>query len=91
MPAAKADTRKPDAAATASSKPDDEAVGQSGEDAPLEVMLADAALGPVRRMVPGAAGVRLAAQLAARPVETTRRNLRLTGDLAKVLLGRSDV
>jgi polyhydroxyalkanoate synthase len=54
-------------------------------------MLSDAALGPVRRLVPGLAGVRLAAQLAGRPVDTTRRSLRLTGDLAKVVLGRSTV
>jgi polyhydroxyalkanoate synthase len=63
----------------------------AAEGAPLEVMLADAALGPVRRLVPGVAGVRLAAQLAGRPVESTRRALRLTGDLANVALGRSDV
>ena len=58
---------------------------------PLDVMLTDAALGPVRRLLPGLAGVRLAAQVAARPVHTTRRTLRLTGELAKVLVGRSKV
>ncbi|HVM26658.1 MAG TPA: alpha/beta fold hydrolase [Mycobacteriales bacterium] len=73
-----------------STKPDD-AARSAAEGAPLEVMLADAALGPVRRLVPGVAGLRLAAQLASRPLDSTRRGLRLTGDLAKVVLGRSDV
>jgi polyhydroxyalkanoate synthase len=54
-------------------------------------MLADAALGPVRRLVPGMAGVRLVAQLAARPIDTTRRSARMTAELARVVLGRSSV
>jgi polyhydroxyalkanoate synthase subunit PhaC len=55
------------------------------------VMLADAALGPVRRLVPGMAGVRLAAHLARRPVDTTRKYLSVGGRLAEVALGRSSV
>jgi polyhydroxyalkanoate synthase subunit PhaC len=54
-------------------------------------MLSDAALGPVRRLIPGMAGVRLTAQLAMRPVDTTRRSLRTTADLARVAIGRSTV
>lgn len=63
----------------------------AAEGSPLDVMLTDAAVGPVRRLIPGMAGVRLTAQLAMRPVDTTRRSLRTTADLAKVALGRSDV
>ena len=51
----------------------DPAPARSAADgSPLDVMLTDAALGPIRRMLPGFAGVKLAAQLAARPVGTTR-------------------
>jgi polyhydroxyalkanoate synthase len=78
-------------AGTATSPQVIEPARTAAEGAPLEVMLADAALGPVRRLVPGIAGVRLAAQLAARPINTTRRGLRLTGDLTSVVLGRSAV
>jgi len=63
----------------------------AAEGSPLDVMLSDAALGPLRRLVPGMAGVRLAAHYGVRPVETTRRSLAATRDLAKVALGRSPV
>ena len=58
---------------------------------PLDVMLTDAAIGPLRRLVPGLAGLRLTAQLAGRPVDTTRRTLRAGAELARVALGRSTV
>lgn len=63
----------------------------AAEGSPLDVMLSDAALGPLRRLVPGMAGVRLAAHYGVRPVETARRSLTATRDLAKVALGRSPV
>jgi polyhydroxyalkanoate synthase len=63
----------------------------AAEGSPLDVMLADAALGPVRRLFPGLSGVRLTAQLATRPVETTRRTLRTTAELSRVAAGRSTV
>ena len=61
------------------------------EGSPLDVMLTDAALGPVRRLVPGMAGVRLAVQLASRPVYTAQQSISTTLELGKVALGRSDV
>ena len=71
------------------------AAEQSGrsaaEGSPLDVMLTDAALGPVRRMLPGRAGLKLAARLASRPVDTTRLGLRTVGQLGQVVVGRSKV
>ena len=58
---------------------------------PLDVMLTDAALGPARRLLPGAAALRLAGRLASRPVDTTRRTLRTASELARVAAGRSSV
>ncbi len=63
----------------------------AAEGSPLDVMLADAALGPVRRLFPGLAGLRLTAQLATRPVDTTRRTLRTTVELGRIAAGRSTV
>ena len=66
--------------------------GRSAADgSPLDVMLTDAALGPVRRMLPGKAGLKLAYRLASRPVDTTKHNLRTAVELGKVVVGRSDV
>ncbi len=58
---------------------------------PLDVMLTDAALGPVRRLMPGKAGFKLAAQLAGRPLETARRGAGATAELVRVLRGSSTV
>ena len=63
----------------------------AAESSPLDVMLTDAALGPVRRLVPGRAGVKLWGRLAGRPVETSKLWLRTTAELAKVAVGRSEV
>ena len=63
----------------------------AAESSPLDVMLTDAALGPVRRLVPGRAGVKLWGRLAARPVESSKLWLRTTAELAKVAVGRSEV
>ena len=63
----------------------------AAEGSPLDVMLTDAALGPVRRMLPGRASLKLAVRLAARPVDTTRLGLRTAAELAKVVAGRSEV
>ena len=66
--------------------------GRSGADgSPLDVMLTDAALGPIRRMLPGKAGLKLWARLASRPLETTRLTLRTAGELGKVVVGASTV
>jgi polyhydroxyalkanoate synthase len=63
----------------------------AADGSPLDVMLTDAALGPVRRMVPGKAGLKLWARLAFRPVETARHGLRTVTELGKVAAGTSDV
>jgi len=73
----------------------DESASTAGRGAadgsPLDVMLTDAALGPIRRLMPGRAGIKLWARLASRPIDTTRVTLRTSAELAKVLVGRSDV
>jgi polyhydroxyalkanoate synthase subunit PhaC len=57
--------------------------------APLDLLLADAALGPVRRLLPGGAAVRFATSLARRPQRLAHRASCLAGELARVGLGRS--
>jgi polyhydroxyalkanoate synthase len=57
----------------------------------LEEVLTDAALGPVRRWVPGRAGVKFAAKLAARPDKVVRRSAGLGAELAKIAVGRSEI
>jgi len=57
--------------------------------AALDLLLAAAALGPLRRLVPGSAGIRFAAGLARRPHELARRTTWLAAELARVGLGRS--
>ena len=61
-------TRAPATAAPSAngSTPTDEQ-GAADRAAPLDALLADAALGPIRRWLPGSAGIQLAAHLAARP------------------------
>jgi polyhydroxyalkanoate synthase len=57
----------------------------------LDAILTDAALGPVRRWVPGRAGAKLAAKLALRPHKIARRSAGLTAELAKIAAGRSEI
>ncbi|GAA3231334.1 class II poly(R)-hydroxyalkanoic acid synthase [Pseudonocardia petroleophila] len=57
----------------------------------LDMLLSDGALGPLRRMLPAAAGLRLAASLAAKPVTLTRRGAGLAAELAKIGVGASEV
>jgi polyhydroxyalkanoate synthase len=57
----------------------------------LDEILTDAALGPVRRWVPGRAGVKLAAKLAVRPDKLVRRSVGLSAELAKIAVGRSQL
>jgi polyhydroxyalkanoate synthase len=59
--------------------------------APLDLLLADAATGMLRRVNPGGAGLRLAAALAARPGLAAGRGTRLAGELARIAAGRSQV
>ena len=55
----------------------------------LDTMLTDAARGPLRRMLPGRAGLKLAARLAQRPDAVVTRSAQLATELAKITLGRS--
>src|SRR5213080_856228 len=59
--------------------------------APLDLLLADAATGMLRRVNPGGAGLRLAAALASRPRLVAGRGRRLAGELARIAVGRSQV
>ncbi len=57
----------------------------------LDLLLADGAHGPLRRMLPAASGLRMAASLAGRPLRTARRGVGLAAELARIGLGRSAV
>jgi polyhydroxyalkanoate synthase len=57
--------------------------------AALDLLLAAAALGPLRRLLPGGAGVRFATSLARRPHRLARQATSLAGELGRVGLGRS--
>src|ERR1700761_6230574 len=56
---------------------------------PLDLLLTDAATGMLRRLNPGAAGLRLAAALVGRPGLVAGGGRQLAGDLARVAVGRS--
>ncbi len=62
-----------------------------GSHAPLDVMLADAAMGPVRRFLPGTEVARLATRLATRPQRPLRRAAGFAAELARIAVGRSSV
>jgi polyhydroxyalkanoate synthase subunit PhaC len=57
----------------------------------LDTMLTDATRGPLRRMLPGRAAVKLAAKLTTRPGTVITRGAQLAAELAKVGLGRSEL
>jgi polyhydroxyalkanoate synthase len=57
----------------------------------LETILTDATRGPVRRLVPGRAGIKLAAKLALRPDTVARRGAGLAAELARIAAGRSQL
>ena len=59
--------------------------------APLDLLLADAATGMLRRVNPGGAGLRLAAALAARPRLVAGRGRQLLGELGRIAVGNSQV
>src|SRR6187402_1985003 len=59
--------------------------------APLDLLLADATSSPLRRFLPGMSGVRFTAALARRPQRVAGRALGLTGELAKIAAGRSEL
>ena len=59
--------------------------------APLDVLLVDAALGPVRRFLPDLSTARWAVSLARRPRLTARRLGGLAAESAKVVAGTSEI
>src|SRR3954454_13846640 len=59
--------------------------------APLDALLVDAALGPLRRFTPDASTARWVARLARHPRTTGRRLAELGGELAKAVAGASTV
>jgi class II poly(R)-hydroxyalkanoic acid synthase len=59
--------------------------------APLDLLLADATSSPLRRFLPGMSGIRFTAALAKRPKRVAGRALGLTGELAKIAAGRSEL
>jgi polyhydroxyalkanoate synthase len=61
------------------------------EAAPLDALLVDAALGPLRRVAPDASTVRFALQLARRPYTIGRRLGGLAAELARIGVGTSTV
>jgi class II poly(R)-hydroxyalkanoic acid synthase len=65
---------------------DDHAAGGA-----LDLLLESAALGPLRRLSPGVAGVRMVEHLARRPDAIATRAAELARELAKVAAGRSEV
>ena len=59
--------------------------------APLDLLLTQAALGPVRRLLPGSSGLRLLGAMARRPERVATRVRGLAGELARIAVGTSDV
>jgi len=59
--------------------------------APLDALLIDAALGPVRRLLPDASTAKLIGRLAARPEATAKRLRSLAAELARIGWGTSDL
>jgi polyhydroxyalkanoate synthase len=73
---------------TASMTPE-HAVDLADQAAPLDALLIDAALGPVRRFAPDASTARLLAGLARRPGTTARRLRSLAAESGRIVLGTS--
>jgi polyhydroxyalkanoate synthase len=73
---------------TASMTPD-QAADLADQAAPLDALLFDAALGPVRRFAPDASTAKLLAALARRPGTTARRLRSLAAESGRIVLGTS--
>ena len=67
------------------------AAGLAESAAPLDALLVDAALGPVRRFVPDLSTAKWAASLACQPDLTARRLAGLGAEAGRVLTGTSTV
>jgi polyhydroxyalkanoate synthase subunit PhaC len=58
---------------------------------PLDVLLADAALGSYRRFIPGMAGLKLGVGLVRKPAVLPRRGWGLAAELGRIVVGTSQV
>jgi polyhydroxyalkanoate synthase subunit PhaC len=58
--------------------------------APLDLLLTQAALGPARRLLPGASGLRFLGALARRPERVATRLAGLAGELGRIVVGASE-
>jgi poly[(R)-3-hydroxyalkanoate] polymerase subunit PhaC len=58
---------------------------------PLDVLLADAALGSSRRFIPGMAGVKLGVGLLRKPRVLPRRGWGLASELGRIVVGTSQI
>ena len=79
------------AATTEAPRKEQPAAPKGAASSGLDTMLTDATRGPLRRMLPGRAAVKLAAKLATRPDTVVTRGAQLAAELAKVGLGRSEL
>lgn len=70
---------------------DDETSASEELGTPLDLLLADAASSPLRRLIPGMSGIKFTAGLARHPQRVVRRAAGLTAELTKVGLGRSEI
>jgi polyhydroxyalkanoate synthase len=78
-------------AATSDAPRAERAAPQGAVSSGLDTMLTDATRGPLRRMLPGRAAVKLAAKLGTRPDTVVTRGAQLAAELAKIGLGRSEL
>ncbi len=62
----------------------------AGGNGSLDVLLTEAARGPVRSWWPGMSGAKAVAKLAVRPDMTARRSVELGAELARIAAGRSE-
>lgn len=65
--------------------------GEPDASAVLETLLNDSATGAASRLVPGRAGLKAAAKLAARPHRLVKRAGGLAGELGRIAIGRSQL
>lgn len=69
----------------------DTTAGLADTAAPLDALLVDAALGPVRRFLPDTSTANWALALARRPRTTARRLSDLAGEAGRIAIGESDI
>ncbi len=69
----------------------DQTADLADQAAPLDALLIDAALGPVRRFAPDTSAVKLLAGLARRPATTTRRMWSLAAESGRIAIGTATI